>query len=145
MAFHFSLEKVLRWRGVELAAEEAKLEKLVREQLRLQAWRAGLSAENARLDASLNAMADLRGEDLRAASAYRLRLKRQAERVHEMLAQTERELAMQKKKYSEAKQRLRLLEELKTRKFAAWRYEQDTQLEALATESFLATWSHNRS
>ncbi len=142
--FHFSLEKVLRWRALELASEEAKLERLLREQLRLQTLRADLSAEKSKLDASLGTMADLRGADLRAATAYSLRLKKQAEQLGELAGRCERELCEQKKRYRGAKQRFRLLEELRARKLAEWRQEQTRELEALATESFLATWNRGR-
>ena len=139
--FHFSLEKVLRWRALELASEEAKLERLLREQLRLQTMRAGLSAEKSKLDRSLATLSELRGADLRAVSAYNLRLKRQAQNLAELAAQCDRELSEQKKRYRAAKQRFRLLEELRARKFEQWRQEQAREIESLATESFLAIWN----
>ena len=139
--FHFSLEKVLRWRALELASEEAKLERLLREQLRLQTMRAGLSAEKSKLDRSLATLSELRGADLRAVSAYNLRLKRQAQNLAELVAQCDRELSEQKKRYRAAKQRFRLLEELRARKFEQWRQEQAREIESLATESFLAIWN----
>lgn len=142
--FYFSLEKVLRWRALELAAEQAKLEHLVREQLRLQGLRAQLSSEKSRLLVSISTMPDLRGEDLRAATAHNLFLKRKAERLIELLMECERALAVQRKKFREAKQRFRLLEELRERKFTEWRHEQATQLEALASESYLANWNRER-
>lgn len=139
--FHFSLEKVLRWRALELASEEAKLERLLREQLRLQTMRAGLSAEKSNLDRSLATLSELRGADLRAVSAYNLRLKRQGQNLAELAAQCDRELSEQKKRYRAAKQRFRLLEELRARKFEQWRQEQAREIESLATESFLAIWN----
>ena len=139
--FHFSLEKVLRWRSLELATEEAKLERLIREQLRLQTLRAGLSAEKSKLDRSLDTMPDLRGADLRALTAYGLHLKRESEKLAQLVEKCGLELAQQKKRYRAAQQRYRLLEELKARKFAEWRQEQSRELESLATESFLALWN----
>ena len=44
--FQFSLEKVLRWRSVELTAEEAKLKALVQEQLHLQTQLAEVSSSD---------------------------------------------------------------------------------------------------
>jgi flagellar export protein FliJ len=142
--FHFSLDKVLRWRSIELAAEEAKLERLLREQLRLQTMRADLSAEKSKLDRSLDTLPDLRGTDLRAVSAYSLSLKRQGERLGELVAKCDRDLSEQKKRYRAAKQRFRLLEELRARKFEEWRQEETRQQENLATESFLAVWNRDR-
>ena len=142
--FHFALEKVLRWRSLELASEQAKLEHLLREQFRLQTMRADLSAEKSNLNRSLGTLPDLRGSDLRAVSAYNLRLKRQAENLVELVAKCDHDLSEQKKRYRAAKQRFRLLEELRARKFEEWRQEQGRELESLATESFLANWNRAR-
>lgn len=141
--FHFSLDKVLRWRALELASEEARLEGFLREQLRLQTMRADLSTEKLNLDRSLDTLADLRGADLRAVSAYTLHLKRQAASLAGLVAKCDRDLSEQKKKYRAAKQRLRLLEELRSRKLEEWRREQDREMESLATESFLAIWNRS--
>ena len=142
--FHFPLEKVLRWRSLELAAEGARLEQLVREQLRLQTMRADLSAEKSKLDRSLDTLPDLRGADLCAVSAYSLSLKRKAESLGQLVSKCDRDLTEQKKKYRAAKQRFRLLEELRARKYEEWRQEQARELESLATESFLANWNRGR-
>jgi len=142
--FHFSLEKVLRWRSLELASEEAKLERLLRDQLRLQTMRADLSAEKSKLDQSLDTLPDLRGADLRAVSAHSVSLKRQADNLLKLLAKSDRDLSEQKKVYRAAKQRFRLLEELRARKFEEWRQEQAREQETLATESFLAVWNRDR-
>jgi hypothetical protein len=134
----------MRWRSVELAREQARLERLIQEQIRLQKLAASLGDERSKLESSIATLSDLRGQDLRAIAAYGLRLKRQVKNLQQQSAQCERELAVQKKKYNEAKQRFRLLEELKARKFARWQYEQGQELEALAAESYLATWSRER-
>jgi flagellar export protein FliJ len=142
--FQFSLEKVLRWRALELATEEANLERLVREQLRLQALRAQLGSEKSKLLSSLSTLPDLCGQDLRAATAFCIRLKRQGEQLTQVQTHCEQQLSEQRKKYREAKQRFRLLEELKERKLAVWKSEQKTELESLASESYLANWNRDR-
>jgi hypothetical protein len=142
--FHFSLERVLRWRSLELASEEAKLELLLREQLRLQTMRADLGAEKSNLARSLDTLPDLRGADLRAVSAHSASLKRQADNLVKLVAKCDRDLSEQKKSYRAAKQRFRLLEGLRARKFEEWRQEQEREQETLATESFLATWNRDR-
>ena len=141
--FHFSLERVLRWRSLELASQGAKLELLLREQLRLQTIRADLSTEKSKLDRSLDTLPDLRGADLRALSAHSLSLKRQADNLVKLLAKCDRDLSEQKKSYRAAKQRVRLLEELRARKLEEWRQEQAREQETLATESFLAVWNRD--
>jgi flagellar export protein FliJ len=142
--FQFSLEKVLRWRGVELTAEEAKLKAMLQVQLHLQTQLADVSAERSKLISSLGSMPDLRGDDLRTLTACGLRLRRTAETLAQRLLQCGRELTKQRKKYSEAKRRVRLLEELKDRRLQEWKYEEAAQLEELASESFLANWNRER-
>ena len=139
--FHFSLEKVLRWRSVELTAEEAKLKALLQQQLHLQGQLAEVSAERSKLISSLGTMPDLRGDDLRTVTACGLRLRRNAENLAQQLMRCGRDLAKQRKKYGEAKRRVRLLEELKNRRLQEWKYEEAVLLEELASESFLANWN----
>jgi flagellar export protein FliJ len=142
--FQFSLEKVLRWRGVELTTEEAKLKAMLQVQLHLQTQLADVSAERSKLISSLGSLPDLRGDDLRTLTACGLRLRRTAETLAQHLLQCGRELNKQRKKYSEAKRRVRLLEELKDRRLQEWKYEEAAQLEELASESFLANWNRER-
>jgi flagellar export protein FliJ len=143
-SFHFSLDRVLRWRSVELAREQARLERLIQEQIRLQQLAASLGDERSKLEISVATLPDLRGQDLRAITGYGIRLRRQAQKLAQLSAKCERELAAQKTRYNEAKQRFRLLEELRSRKLTRWQYEQGQELEALAAESYLATWSRER-
>ena len=142
--FQFSLEKVLRWRSIELTGEEAKLKALVQQQLHLQTQLAEVSAERSQLISSLGTIPDLRGSDLRTVSACGLRLRRNAENLSQQLIRCGRELANQRKKYGEAKRRVRLLEELKDRRHQEWKYEEALVLEELASESFLANWNRER-
>jgi flagellar export protein FliJ len=142
--FQFSLEKVLRWRSVELTTEEAKLKALLQEQLHFQSQLAAVSAERSKLISSLGVMPDLRGDDLRTLTACGLRLRRTAENLAQQLLRCGRELARQRKSYSEAKRRVRLLEELRDRRLREWKYQQAAELEELASESFLANWNRER-
>jgi len=142
--FDFSLEKVLRWRTVQLAAEEIKLKRLLQEQRQLQTLGAELGVEKTRLLSSLGTFGDLRGEDLHAAGAYSLLLKRHAKKIAQQLARCEKDLAIRKKKYQQAQQRVQLLEELKKRKLTEWRAGEARELETLASEAYLAAWNRDR-
>jgi hypothetical protein len=83
----------------------------------------------------------LRGDDLRTVTACGLRLRRNAENLAQQLQRCGRDLFKQRRKYSEAKRRVRLLEELKNRRLQEWKYEEAALLEELASESFLANWN----
>lgn len=142
--FQFPLDRVLRWRSLEFAVEQAKLKRLGQDQIRLQMQAAALGAERSRLSASLVTLPDPRGQDLRALVSYGDRLGLLAGKLAERRARCEQELAVQKKKYNAAKQRLQLLEELRERKLEEWRYEQRHELESLAAESYLSVWNRER-
>jgi flagellar export protein FliJ len=139
--FQFSLEKVLRWRGIELTRQEAVLQRVLQQHRRLQAAAQSVAGERSQLTSSLGDLVDLRGSDLRASAAYSLRLRQKAEKIAQLVARSARDLAAQQKKYSEAQLRVRLLEELKTRQVQRWEYEEARQLETLAAESHLASWN----
>jgi flagellar export protein FliJ len=138
--FHFSLERILRWRSVELAREQVQLQRQLQEQTKLQMFAAALGEERSKLESSLAALPDLRGQDFRAMSAFDLRLRKQISNVAQAMAKCERDLAAQKKRYNEARMRVRLLEELRERNLKRWEYEQARELESLASESYLAAW-----
>ena len=143
--FQFSLEKVLRWRVVELTGEEAKLKALVQEQLHLQTLLAEVSAERSNLISSLGKHAGLAGR--RPANPDRVRPAAAPERGKSgatAACNAGANSAKQRKKYSEAKRRVRLLEELKARRLQEWKYEEAALLEELASESFLANWNRER-
>jgi flagellar export protein FliJ len=142
--FHFPLDRVIRWRSLEFSLEQAKLKRLGQEQIRLQMQAAALGAEKSKLGASIVTLLDPRGEDLRAMVDYGSNLRRRAQKLGELRTRCERDLALQKKKYNEAKQRLQLLEQLRDRKLTEWRYEQGQALETLAAESYLSNWNRER-
>ena len=142
--FHFPLERVLRWRTLEFSVEEAKLKRLGQEQIRLQMQVAALSGERARLAETVGTLPDTRGADLRAMVAHGGSLRKQAEKLNSLKTRCERELASQKRKYNAAKQRLRLLEELRERKQEEWRYQEAQELESLAAESYISNWNRDR-
>jgi hypothetical protein len=139
--FHFPLEKVMRWRSLEFLREQEHLKRLLNEQVLLQRLAAKLSAEKSELDLSLGTIPELRGGELQGLGAFALRLRRKADELAARRARCERDLAVQQKKYNQAKQRVRLLEELRARKLKDWKYQQAAELEQLAAESYLATWN----
>jgi len=139
--FEFPLEKVLRWRSVELAVEEARLKQLAQEQIRLQIRASELASERAKLAESPVTLVNPRGQDLQAMVAYGAALRHQMAKLAEQRTRSERELAKQKKRYNDAKQRVRLLEQLRARKMEEWRHEEALELEGLAAESYLSNWN----
>ena len=143
--FHFSLEKILRWRAIEFTREEVKLQRLIQEKDRLEMMLARLGSERFALSMSVAGLPGLQGGDLRAAAAYGLRLRKEIEKLTAARSRIQDSLAAQQKTFAAAKLRLRLLEELKARRLERWRYEEARQLENLAAESYLAGWNREES
>jgi flagellar biosynthesis chaperone FliJ len=141
--FHFALDKILRWRATELAAEEAKLQRLIQERARIEAMLSRVATERSGLAGSVAILPDLRGADFRAMAAYGLRLRQHVEKIQEARTRVENGLAAQQKKYALAKLRLRLLEQLKERRLQRWKYEEARQVETLAAESYLSGWNRD--
>jgi flagellar biosynthesis chaperone FliJ len=142
--FHLALDKILRWRAVELANEEAKLQRLILERSQLEAMLERVANERSSLTGSIAALPGLQGADLRAMAAYGLRLRQHVEKLKDAQTGIERNLAAQQKKYAQVKLRLRLLEQLKARRVERWKYDQARQLETLAADSFLAGWNREQ-
>jgi flagellar export protein FliJ len=137
-SFDFPLERVLRWRAAQLASEEAKLQRLIEEQARAQQRIQALRNEKLTTEGSAAGLGSLLGSDLASLHGYREHAAGEERRLTGILKQKDQEIAAQQKCYREAKRKCRLLEELRKRKLAAWRYEFDQELEQIAAESFTA-------
>ena len=141
--FRFALDKILRWRGIELANEEAKLQRLIQERNRIDAMLNRIADERSGLTGAISVLPTLQGADFRAMAAYSLRLRQNVEKLKEGRTRIEHSLAAQQRKYADAKRRVRLLEQLKERRIERWRYEEDRQLEIMAAESYIAGWNRD--
>ena len=141
--FRFPLDNVLRWRTIELARENATLQRLVQEKAQIDAMLDRLAMERNTLSGSIGALPELRGTDLRAMAAYGLRLRQHVEKLLDARARAIHNLALQQKQYAQAKLRVRLVEELRARRLERWHYEEARQLETLAAESYLAGWNRD--
>ena len=139
-AFKFSLDRVLHWRALELAIEEARLKRLLDEKIELESQLETIDKNIASAAQRLVTLEDLRGLDLNGEAAYTLFLSKERARVLRLLEDKERLAAEQAGVHRKAKQRHRLLEELRARKYRDWRIETAREWDYLAHESFLARW-----
>jgi flagellar export protein FliJ len=144
-AFDFRLERVLRWRAAQLATEETKLQRLIEEQTRAQQQIHLLRAEKLKTEGSTAGLGSLHGADLASLHGYRFHADSEERRLMELLKRKDQEIAAQQQCYREAKRQCRLLEELRKRRFTAWRYAWDKELEEIAAESFTAARFRERS
>jgi len=138
--FQFRLERVLRWRALQLSAEEIKLKRLMQEAAAIDALLERIRQGIAQIPIQLAAVPDLRGTDLACFSAYAQHLSRERTKVIERRQAKQREILKQAEVHRAAKQRCKLLEELKRRRQGEWQQQADLELDQLAHESYLARW-----
>ena len=143
-SFDFRLERILRWRSAQRAAEEAKLKALVGEQVKLQRQIQSLREEKLSVETSVAELNLLQGSDLRMLHGYRIHAADEQRRLAELLRRKDEAIAAQQRVYREAKRQCRLLEELKDRRLSAWKYELGRELEEIAADSFTAKRSREK-
>jgi flagellar export protein FliJ len=129
-AFRFRLEQVLNWRRTELDLEEDRLRKMHRAVEALDRERAELASARDDAGRSLLSRAAVYGADLQLLASYQDAVKRQSARLERSRTERQAEIAAQQEKLMEARRRFRLLEKLRERRLAEWRYESDRQAEA---------------
>jgi len=139
-SFQFSLERILNWRRIEFAAEEARLAPLLAERAQLEAARQDLLAAWERTGRELLAAGAVDGSDLAALASFRARLEREITVNQRQRNDAEQRIAGQQARVREAHRRVRLLEKLRYRRSEEWRAAWNRELETFAGEAFLARW-----
>jgi hypothetical protein len=138
--FHFRLERVLRWRRLELVAEEARLKRLIAEEAQIRAHIEALRMQKLTLSAEVSQLEGASGADFNCAAAYALRLARDQDKAVRAHREKQRETAAQMQAHQTARLRERLLEELRSRQLHEWRQAASRELDAIAGESYLSRW-----
>lgn len=138
--FRFPLERLLNYRRAQLAAEQAKLEKILAEQRALRERRAALEREDRAIRENLRRLPELASAELEAAAMFR----RYAETETVRLLSAEGELASRLERQREAvlcaRREVEVLERLRERKREDWRRELDREMEAQVAELVIARW-----
>lgn len=134
-SFHFRLDRVLDWRRTELEMEENRLRKMHATLAAIDRERAGLESTCDQACRALLARASVDGAELQLLSGYRTAVKLQCARLDQQRREGEKAAAEQQQRLMAARRKLRLLENLKDRRLAEWKYETDRQIEADVTPS----------
>jgi flagellar export protein FliJ len=129
-SFQFRLDRVLDWRRTEMEMEETRLRQLRLAQSVLDQEKAALEAARDNAGRALIAQATVSGAELQLLSGYNASVKLVCARLDEKRRASEQAAAAQQQKLLEARRRLRLLENLKERRRAEWKYEAERQMEA---------------
>jgi len=132
---------VLNWQRTQCELEETRTKQLAAGLQQLQAEQTALDESRQTANRTvLDAQSPLPG-DLSALAGYRRVLDLKQRQLAEAVRQCEQRLAAQRKRWTEARRRCRLLEKLKERRRAEYDYEMNRELESLASETFLARWN----
>jgi flagellar biosynthesis chaperone FliJ len=142
--FRFRLERVLRWRRIEAEQQELKLKRLFEEAEQIRASIASIEIEKTRVASETARLEDARGRDFQYAAAYTARLAQERDRARQREKEKRRDIAKQIETHRAARQRWRLLEQLRGRRFEEWRQQTAREMDAFAHESFLSRWPPER-
>jgi hypothetical protein len=143
-AFRFPLQKVLDWRRTQLEMEEHNFRRQAAQMAGLDRASAQMTASGSAAERQVRAWNPVAGGELSALGSFRLHVKLKETELALSKAECRKELARRENLMLEARRRLRLLERLREKRLAEWTGEQDRELEALASEAYLAKWKRRR-
>ncbi len=143
--FTFRLDRILDWRRGRMEAEQRGLERLLAEQAHLEAQHAflesALEAARRSVREASAAGQTVEAQTLIALENFSRSVRREQSRLLARRAELERNIYAQRERLMSARRDFRLLEKLRARALAAWERNYSRELEALASELYLARWS----
>lgn len=138
--FQFNLERVLQWRALQLTLEEAKLKRMLDElqfaELNMNRVRQEIIESNL----AVSKLDGIHGIDLNLMAEHRHLLTKELSVLRQRLIEKRKLTEAQVAKHRDAKQRHRLLEELRTKRHSEWQAQMMRELDELAHDSYLARW-----
>jgi flagellar export protein FliJ len=143
-AFRFPLQKVLDWRRTQLELEEVRFRQQSAAMADLDRTRAQLSAAGSTAERQVRVWNPVAGGELAALGSFRLHMRLKETQLAVPMAECRKELGRRESVMLEARRRLRLLERLRERRLAEWCEERDKELDALASEAYLAKWKRRQ-
>lgn len=135
--FEFSLGRVLDLRRQQASVEQARLQALLKTLDQLSATKHALLQQLDDARTSLRQSAPT-GDDLRLFVQFERHIHVQCTRTDQDSRAVQRQVREQQIKVIDADRQVKLLEKLKTRRFAEWTHACDKELEELAADSHLA-------
>ncbi len=140
-AFRFRLEKVLHWRHTQLTIEQQKLKDSVQRLAAIQAEMAKLAEQRNFAEDQTRRASLVTGSDLKSLSVYEIHLQYKEREAAARQRECEQQILHQSERVREARRNQMLIEMLKAKRLAAWKYEADREQENLNAEVFLARWN----
>ena len=140
--FRFPLEKVLNWYRTQYQIEEARLAECAALLNATSQSIAALRAERAATEHELIALATISARELAALEVFRLYSKKRESELQVEWQRLEQTTNDQRLKTLQAQCRVKLLGKLRERAQSTHTYAENRELESLASETYIARWSH---
>jgi flagellar export protein FliJ len=139
--FRFALDRALHLRRMQLETEQARLQQLGAEVLRIRNSVVALRDFGTETRNWISGKASLDSGSIATVSDFQQRSRQHVlvmeRKIGELQAQTE----AQKVKALEARRKVKLLETLRESRYAEWAAEADREQETFAADAFLARWT----
>jgi len=139
--FQFPLERVRRFRKLQMETEQVKLEQLQAHLASIDSMEAELHRQKQQADQALVESPTVGTPELAVVDSFRAYTQRMANIFALRRAQVQEEILMQKENLLVARQKYEVLERLKSNRHAKWKYDLHREVEQLATEAYLARWN----
>jgi len=136
--FIFPLERVRRFRSEQVSLEESKLRQFQGHLAALGGEKRGWELARARSEQGVLAQASIEARELQSLGAYRRHIGNIIRDVGNRERQCEAQLAVQRQRLMEARQKAELLERLKQKALNEWTTASNREEDALASELHLA-------
>jgi len=141
--FKFPLQRVLDWRALQLRAEEEKLATLQNKLAAIVAREKALFEAELQTEIELAKSDTLTGMDLQRFAAFQLRVRSESESLKASRIQCDAQIVEQRKRLLKARKEVRVLEKLKEKRFEAWTYLNDREVETIAAEAYISKWARS--
>ena len=143
-AFQFRLDRVLSWRSKQMRMEESRLATCLDAMRVLETRVAAFHAERLAIERDLLQQRAIPAAEFIQLGRYRLHAQRQEIEFGEQRRAGEKAMSEQRERVRKAQQRVMLLEKLRERRLAEYRYAFHQELETVAAEAHLSRWSRER-
>ncbi len=139
--FRFPLERLLNYRRSRLAAEQARLDRLLAELTGIERARSSLEREERMVSESIRRLPVLSSDQLAAVAAFRRFAAAEAQRLAAEAAAAASRVAAQRESVLSARREVEVLEKLRERRMRDWRREMDQEMERQTAELVVARWA----
>lgn len=126
-----------------MRTEEEKLATLQNKLAALVARDKALTESERQTETDMAASPLLNGLDLQQFASFQLRLRSERASLKANRAQCEVQLVEQRKRLLKARKDVRVLEKLRERRWEAWTYLNDREVEAIAAEAYISKWARS--